>query len=131
MAMCLILVGCTGTPTPPVDRGEDLAQLVEQGMTLDQVYALMTTDLEEMTTLYAASNIEQQTDGQWKFTPELEGLAEDADVPYRALIVTPAQSGSKYYTVFFKNGSVIGSDWFSSSHAAVIKQILGGILIKE
>lgn len=127
MAMCLILVGCTGSgpPTPPVDKEKDLEQLVEQDMTLEQVYALMTTDLKGMTALYPAMEIEQQVGGQWLFIPEQEEVSTTEDSSYHALIVPPAQSGDKYYLVFFKDGSVIGSDWFSSAHAAVIKQILG------
>ena len=120
-----------GTPTPPVDKTIHLEKLVETGMTLDQVYALITTRLKEMSTLYPALKLEKQPDGQWQFVSEKEGLEMDADVSFHALIFPPSRSGGRYYMVFFEDDVVIGSDWFSSSRAAVIKQTLGGTLVDE
>ena len=131
LTVCLILAGCTGTPTPPVDTAKNAAKLIEEDLTLDEVYALMTTRLKETTTLYPALGIEQQADGNWQFRSAKDGLPEDADVPFHALIFIPARSGGKYYMVFFEDGSVIGDDWFSYSRAALIKLTLGGTLIAE
>jgi len=108
-----------------------VAKLVEVGMMLDDVYALMSTSLRETTILYPALGIEQQADETWQFQSQEGGLSEDTEAPYHVLIFIPSQSGDKHYMIFFEEDSVVGDTWFSHVNASVIEQLLGGAWAEE
>ena len=132
LIMCLLLIGCIGgTPKPPVDTAGKAAKLVQQGMSLDEVYALLKTPLRYKTTLYPARNVEKSDTGKWKVSSKEGGFAEDEEVPYQALIFQPDPSRQDYYMVFFEEGTVIGSEWFAYSGANVIIKVLEGTFIPE
>ena len=128
---CLSLVGCGGTPVPPVDTATNLAKLIEKDMTLNQVYDLMSIELRGTTTLYPTQNIEQAAGGDWVFTSKEGGFAEDEEAPFHVLVFTPDPVGADYYIVFFENESVIGDDWFIYSSAVIIQSTLEGSLIED
>ncbi len=128
---CLSLVGCGGTPVPPVDTAKNLAKLIEKEMTLNQVYDLMSIELRDTTTLYPAQNIEQKAAGNWVFTSKEGGLTEDEEATFLVLVFTPDPVGADYYMVFFENESVIEDDWFIYSSAVIIKRTLEGSLIGD
>lgn len=129
--MCLSLAGCESTPVPPVDTAEDLAQLVENDMTLAQVYALMSPELKDTRIEYRAIDIEQKADGNWGFTGQEGGIPEDTDVPCLAIVFEPDDIASEYYLIFLKNESVIGSGWFPYQSAVTIKKTLEGTLTAD
>ena len=128
---CLPLVGCGGTPVPPVDTATNLAKLAEKDMTLNQVYDLMSDELKATITTYPALGIEQTADGGWEFTGKGGGLAEDEEAPFHVLVFTPDPVGADHYMVFFENESVIGDEWFSYSSASIIERTLVGTLIED
>ena len=132
LIMCLLLIGCIGgTPKPPVDTAGKAAKLVQQDMTLDQVYALLKTPLRYKTTLYPARNVEKSDTGNWKVSSKEGGFAEDEETPYQVLVFNPDKPGGDHYIVFFKGDSVIGSEWFSYSGAATVIRVLEGTLIPK
>jgi len=131
LIMGLSLVGCEGTQVPPVDTAKNLAKLIENDMTLNQVYDLMSIELRDTTTSYPAQNIEQKADGNWAFTSKGGGFAEDEEAPFHVLVFTPDPVGADYYMVFFENESVIGTAWFTAPDAAIIQSTLEGTLIGD
>ena len=131
LIMCLSLVGCGGTPVPPVDTAKNIAKLIEKDMTLNQVDDLMSIKLRDTTTLYPARSIEQKADGNWVFTSKEGGFAEGEEVPFHVLVFTPDPVGADYYMVFFENESVIGTAWFTAPDAATIQSTLEGTLIGD
>lgn len=131
LIMCLSLAGCAGIPVPPVDTAEDLAQLVENDMTLVQVYALMSPELKGAGLEYRAIDIVQKADDSWGFTGQEGGITEDTDAPCLAIIFEPEDIASEYYLIFFKNESVIGSGWFPYQSAVTIKRTLEGTLTSD
>jgi hypothetical protein len=131
LIMCLSLAGCQGTPVPPVDTAEDLAQLVENDMTLAQVHALMNPELKGAAIEYRAIDIEQKADGSWGFTGQEGGITEDTDAPFLAIVFEPEDIASEYYLIFLKNESVIGSGWFPYQSAVTIKRTLEGNLTTD
>ena len=131
LIMGLSLVGCGGTPVPPVDTAKNLEKLIEKDMTLNQVYDLMSIKLRDTTTLYPARSIEQKADGNWVFTSKEGGFAEDEEAPFHVLVFTPDPISADYYMVFFENESVIEEDWFIYSSAVIIKRTLEGSLIGD
>ena len=132
LIMCLSLIGCIGgIPEPPVDTARKAAKLIQQGMTLEQVYDLLDTTLRDKTTLYPAQDVEKSDTGNWKVVSKEGGFAEGEETPYQILVFTPDKGSDKYYMVFFKDDVVIDSDWFSYSGAAVMIKALEGTLIPE
>ena len=132
LIMCLSLIGCIGgTPKPPVDTAGKAAKLVQQGMSLDEVYALLKTPLRYKTTLYPAQNVEKDAAGNWKVSSKEGGFAEDEEAPYQVLIFQPDPGKQDYYMVFFKEGTVIGAEWFAYSGANVIIKVLEGTFIPQ
>jgi len=129
--LCLSLTGCESIPVPPVDTAEDLAQLVENDMTLSQVYALMSPELKDTRIEYKAIDIVQKADGSWGFTGQEGGITEDTDAPCLAIIFEPEDIASEYYLIFLKNESVIGSGWFPYQSAETIKKTLEGNLTAD
>jgi len=122
-----LLVGCqSGPPKPPVSKLVDLAELVTENMTLDQVYELLKPELKQTSILYQATSLELTAAGNWKLTSLQAGYAEGEVGPYQVLFFTPEESGENYYLVFFKENVVIGKDWFTPKLAAVFKGILRG-----
>ena len=133
LILCLSLVGCIErTPVPPVDTATDVAKLVEEGYTLDQVYVLMSPQLKDTIILHRAQTIEQKKfSGAWEFGAVPAGVPEDSDVPYKVLIFPPDKAGADCYMIFFENESVIGSDWFTPTAADTINDLLKASLISE
>ena len=130
LIMCLSLISCTGgTPEPPVDTAEKAARLVQQDLSLEEVYDLLKTSLRYKTKLYPAQNVEKGATGNWRVVSKEAGHTEDEEAPYQALVFTPDPGSEYYYIVFFKKESVIGSDWFSYSRGAVMIKVLEGTLI--
>jgi len=131
LIMCLSLAGCESTPVPPVDTAEDLAQLVENDMTLSQVYALMSPELKSARIEYRAIDIVQKADGSWGFTGQEGGISEDTDAPCLAIVFEPEDITTEFYLIFLKNESVIGSGWFPYQSATTIKKTLEGTLTAD
>ncbi len=128
-----LLAGCIGgTPVPPVDTAQDVAKLVEEGYTLNQVYGLMSPQLKDTIILHRAQTVEQKKfSGAWEFGAVPGGVPEDSDAPYKVLIFPPDKAGGDCYMIFFENDSVIGSDWFTAAAADTIDGLLEGSLISE
>ena len=131
LTVCIALIGCTGTPTPPVKTAKNVAKLVEEGMMLDEVSALMSVGLRETPVLFPALGIEQQADETWQFESQEGGLSEDTEASYHALVFIPSRSGDNHYMIFFEEGSLVGDTWFSHVNAYVIEQLLGGTWAEE
>jgi len=131
LLMCLLLAGCESIPVPPVDTADDLAQLIENDMTLTQVYDLMTSQLKDAAIEYPAIDIKQKEDGSWAFTGQEGGIAEDTDAPCLAMIWEPEDITTEYYIIFLKNEVVIGSGWFPYQSAATIQKTLEGTLTAD
>jgi len=127
LIVCLSLIGCKERiPVPPVDTAQDIAKLVEEGMTLDRVYELMSTRLKNATVLYRAQKLERRISGSWKVGSVEGGIPEDSDTPYNVLIFAPDTVDADCYMIFLENESVIGADWFSPAAANTIQSLLEG-----
>lgn len=125
--LSVVLTGCDGgTPTPPVKTLINLDKLVTINMTLDQVYALMTSALKSTSVLYQADLIQQTDKGNWKVSTKQGGYGAGEQGAYQALFFTPARAGDEYYVVFFKSDIVMAKAWFSPQGAVVIEAILKG-----
>lgn len=126
---CLSVTGCKErTPVPPVDTARDVAKLVVEGMSLDQVYGLMDTQFKNTTMLYPAQKLEKQFSGSWKIGSVEGGLTEDSDAPYQVMLFIPDKEGDDCFMIFFQDETVIDSDWFAASAADTIKDLLEGSL---
>ena len=133
LILCPLLAGCIGaTPVPPVDTATDIAKLVEEGYTLNQVYGLMSPQLKDTTILHRAQTVERRKlSGAWNVGAVPGGVPEDSDAPYKVLIFPPDNVGADCYLIFFENESVIGSDWFTPTAADTINDLLEGSLTSE
>ena len=132
LIMCLSLIGCIGgIPEPPVDTARKAAKLIQQGMTLEQVYDLLDTTLRDKTTLYPAQDVEKSDTGNWKVVSKEGGFAKDEEAPYQVLVFNPDKPGGDYYMVFLKEDLVIDSAWFSYLGANVIIRVLEGTFIPQ
>jgi hypothetical protein len=122
-----MLVGCSGTPKPPVGNLEDLDELVMLNMTLDQVYALMKPELRQTATLYQAESITQNpANGNWIVSNKPGGFAAGEIGPYQGLWFTPTKAGSEYYMIVFKDDVVTGKAFFAPTNAFYVEQYLKG-----
>jgi len=132
LIVCLSLIGCLErTPVPPVATAEDTAKLVEEGMTLDEVYDLMMHQLKDRTFLYRAQKLERRISGAWKVGAVEGGIPEGSDTPYNVLIFSPDTVDADCYMIFFENETVIGADWFSPTAADTMQDLLEGTLIAK
>jgi hypothetical protein len=121
-----MLVGCSGTPKPPVGNLEDLDELVTLNMTLDQVYALMKPSLRQTSTLYQVESIQQTASGNWRINNKEGGFAANEAGSYQALWFTPVKTGDEYYMIAFKGDVVMGKAFFVSTNAYYVEQLLKG-----
>lgn len=124
----LFAVSC-GDSTPSLaEDAIDLEQAVEEGMTLNEVYALMTPELKNRATIYPALNITQLPDGRWEFTPKEGSGPGDKDAPYQVLIIYSLiysqDVAEGRYMLFFKNESLMGDAWFEYEAALDIEKLL-------
>lgn len=131
LIVCLSLIGCKERiPVPPVDTAQDIAKLVEEGMTLDQVYELMSTRLRNAALLYPAQKLERRISGAWRVGAIEGGMPEDSDTPYNVLIFPRDTIDADSYMIFLENETVIGADWFSPTAANNIQNLLEGTRTK-
>ena len=129
LVVALAVIGCKeSSPRVPAETTADMAKLVHEGMTLDQVYALMSIQLKNTTTLYPAKSIEKELSGSWKLTSVEGGLSTEDEAEYHVLVFTPETAEADYYMVFFHNDAVIGADWFEPSVASKLLELLEGTL---
>jgi len=121
-------LSCNSTPDPAGDSVE-LQRVVQEGMTLNEVYALMTPEFKSRATIiYPALNITQLPDGRWEFTPKEGSYPGDKDAPYQVLIIYSliySQSIAEgCYMLFFKNESLIEDAWFEYEATIDIEKLL-------
>jgi len=127
--VCLSLIGCKERiPVPPVDTAKDISKLVEEGMTEDQVYGLMSAQLKTRANSYQAQTLQKQLSGSWKIGSVEGGLSEESDAPYQVIIFTPDAEGDDIFMIFFQDKTVIDSDWFAPTAADTIRNLLEGTL---
>jgi|GEM_PF-2295529 len=126
-----LVTGCGGTPKPPVNSARHLQEIVEVGQTLDEFQELMTDSLRERSTIYPAESVEKKASGNWSLKAKAGASIGETDAPYLAVVVKPDPDNTKYYTVFFKDGKVIDAEWFVSTYASFIHQVLGNQLDLE
>ena len=127
--LILFLGACretTNTQSTPqlVDTAEDLEHKISEGMTLDQVYTLMTQELKNNPILYPAQDIYRQADGKWHFTAKDGGSPGDRDAPFQVLVFIPSPIGDPHYMIFFDNEKVFHDTWFEYSAALSIQKLL-------
>jgi hypothetical protein len=120
----LFAVSC-GDSTPSLaEDAIDLEQAVEEGMTLNEVYALMTPGLKNMAVIYPALNISLLSDGRWEFTPKEGSGPGDKDGPYQVLMIYSQPVSEGCYMLFFKNESIMEDAWFEYETALDIEKLL-------
>lgn len=121
-----LLTGCNQTPTPPVDKAEDLEKLVEIGDTLEYVQSLMTDYLTQRTLIYPAASAEKKENGAWSLKAKEGGRFGDTDAPYVIMLVSPTRSGGTYYTIFFHDSTAFAIEKLPNQYIYTINQTLGG-----
>jgi len=123
----MLLVACSGTPTPPVKKLIDLDKLVTNNMTLDQVRAIMTPQLQITGTIYPATRVELQSDGSWVINYRESDLAAGETPQYKVYLFPPSSAvPNNYFTIFFKNDVVFGKSWFDLQGGIVAESNLKG-----
>ena len=125
----LLISACGETTTSQsvpqlADTAEDLELQVNNDMTLDQVYNIMTPELRNQSIIYPAQNIVRQSDGKWQFTAKEGGSPGDTDAPFQVLIFIPSPIGDPYYMIFFDNEKVFHHAWFEYDAATGIQKLL-------
>ena len=125
----LLLSACSETTTPQsvpqlADTAEGLELQVNNGMTLDEVYNAMTSELRNQPIIYPAQNIVRQADGKWQFTAKEGGSPGDIDAPFQVLVFIPSPIGDPYYMIFFDNEKVFHHAWFEYDAATGIQKLL-------
>jgi hypothetical protein len=131
MIACLSLAGCKERiPVPPVDTAKEVAKLVKEGMTVEQVYALMVPQYKNTTMMYPAQTVEKQLSGSWKIGSLEGGMAESSDAPYQILIFLPDKQGEDCFMIFFEENELVGSAWFAPNAADSIRNLLKGTISK-
>jgi hypothetical protein len=123
--LSMLLVGCGGTPTPPVKSTNNLNKLVTDGQTVEQVYALMSDSLKSTSVLYQATKIEESTSG-WGIVSKDGGFSAGETGAFQVLYFKPAKATAQSFAVFFKANAVIGKAWFSAQNSSFIENILQG-----
>ncbi|GAH48750.1 unnamed protein product, partial [marine sediment metagenome] len=87
LIILLLPLSCNGTTDLAGDSIE-LERAVREGMTLNEVYALMTPEFKNRATIiYPALNITQLSDGGWEFAAKEGSEPGDKDAPYQVLII--------------------------------------------
>ena len=130
LLLSLLLISACGETTTPqsvpqlADTAEDLELQVNNDMTLDQVYNIMTPELRNQSIIYPAQNIFRQSDGKWQFTAKEGGSPRDIDAPFQVLIFIPSPIGDAYYIIFFDNEKVFHHAWFEYDAATGIQKLL-------
>jgi hypothetical protein len=123
IALIPVLISCSGTPTLAKNSTE-LEWYVREGMTLDQVYALMTPELKAGSLIYPAQNIIHQPDGKWKFEPKEGGSPGDTDAPYQVLVISPTSAEEGFYMLFFKDKQLEDDARFDYETGIKIQKLL-------
>lgn len=126
LAMPFILAACNSTPKAPVSKLLDLNKLVVEDMTISQVEALCKTELKDTGILYQVEKIELTTSGNWRISSKEGGFTEGEEGAYQAYFFTPTKTGDDYYAVFFEDGKVIDTAWFTTQSAYLMEKILKG-----
>ncbi len=125
-----MLVGCddstdiTNAENQLADTAEDLELQVNNDMTLDQVYNIMTPELRSQSITYPAQDIVRQSDGKWQFTAKEGGSPGDIDALFQVLVFIPSPIGDPYYMIFFDNEKVFHHAWFEYDAATGIQKLL-------
>ena len=125
-SLSILLAGCSGTPKPPVKTTLSLDKLVQTGQTVDQVYALMTPALKNVSKLYQARSVQQNAAGAWELAVKQGGYKTGETDAYQVLIFQPAKAGDSAFLIFFKSNSEFNKAWFSADSAASIDRTLQG-----
>ena len=110
MVLTLVVWSCGGAPTKATTPDE-LASRVTTSMTLDEVYNLMSEDLDKQIMILPALNIEE-SGTQWILTPKEGAWPGDKDAPYQALFCLQVGQNGGFYVVFFQNETTMRGSWF-------------------
>jgi len=124
--LSILLSGCSGTPKPPVKTALNLSKLLQNGQTINQVYALMTDSLKTASTLYQANLVETSASGGWVFHAKEGGYAVGETDTYQVLFIHAAKTGGDVFLIFFKSNSEFGSSWFNAQNAVIVETALQG-----
>jgi len=107
-----------------ISDSETLEIYMDEGISLDDVYGLMSSDYRHRTILYPAQNI-YQDNKIWHFTAMEIGEPGDINAPYHALICMPeGKITNPYYIIFFRDKLVMGDAWFDWETATKIEKLL-------
>jgi len=123
LIILLLPLSCNGTADLAEDT-IDLEQAAEEGMTLNEVYALMTPELKNRAIIYPALNITQLSDGRWEFAAKEGSEPGDKDAPYQVLMVYSQPTAEGCYMLFFQNEILMEDAWFEFETAYDIEKLL-------
>ncbi|MQY66937.1 MAG: hypothetical protein GH159_01250 [Dehalococcoidia bacterium] len=127
LIILLLPLSCNGTADLAGDSIE-LERAVRDGMTLNEVYALMTPEFKNRAVIYPALNITQLSDGRWEFAAKEGSEPGDKDAPYQVLIIYSLIYSQDVtegrYMLFFENESLIEDAWFEYEAALDIEKLL-------
>ena len=110
----VIIAALASPPTSvsPANSAEQLDTLVSNDMILQDVYDLMSSDLQNKATRFPALSIEEISEGNWHFIPKDNAEPGDTDAPYFVLGIPPEQYTDEFFMLFFYNNQLFDKAWF-------------------
>ena len=116
LAVVVIPIVLCNSPTEPAEDSIRLELIVEDNMTLDEVYNLMVPELKNAALIYPALDITEIADGRWEFEAKANAEPGDTDAPYLVLVVFPQKptydDTEGFYILFFKDEKLIDTARF-------------------
>ena len=134
IVIIIIPVILCSSPTEPAEDSIHLELIVEDNMTLDEVYNLMVPELKNAALIYPALDIAEVADGRWEFEAKANAEPGDTDAPYLVLVVFPQEQAHDdtegFYMLFFKDEKLMDTARFDYDTAWAIQDKLWTAQVK-
>lgn len=108
----IIIAAVVGGGSDSATSANQLNAAVSDGMTLQDVYDLMSSDLQNKATRLPALKIEKISEGNWQFVPKDNAEPGDTDAPYLVLGIPPEQYSDDFLMLFFHDDELFDKAWF-------------------
>lgn len=100
-------------PTEPANDATQLDLVVSNGISLQDVYDLMSPELQNQAMRIPALNIEETAEENWHFVPKEDADLGDTDAPYLVVAVPAEQQSDGFLMLFFQDKQLFDTAWFS------------------